>query len=163
MQVFWKHKSFGNISQLETRPLIGWGEMHGISEDFEWKTKSRNKRFGGGRCYAKYGESLKWVSRRDDFWCGCGKPPCKPTYGATQKSPKPNPIFRHNFPPNIFFFIISVTRWRTPCKARIHWSFFPSEQCLQLGVLVSESYQKCIWECFFWYLLKSYLRISELK
>ena len=24
VQVFWKHKGFGNISQLETRPLIGW-------------------------------------------------------------------------------------------------------------------------------------------
>ena len=24
VQVFWKHKSIGNISQLETRPLIGW-------------------------------------------------------------------------------------------------------------------------------------------
>ena len=24
MQVFWKHKCFGNISQLVTRPLIGW-------------------------------------------------------------------------------------------------------------------------------------------
>ena len=23
VQVFWKHKCFGNISQLETRPLIG--------------------------------------------------------------------------------------------------------------------------------------------
>ena len=23
VQVFWKHKRFGNISQLETRPLIG--------------------------------------------------------------------------------------------------------------------------------------------
>ena len=24
MQVFWKYKCFGNISQLETRPMIGW-------------------------------------------------------------------------------------------------------------------------------------------
>ena len=24
VQVFWKHKSIGNISQLETRPLISW-------------------------------------------------------------------------------------------------------------------------------------------
>ena len=24
VQVFWKHKSIGNISQLETSPLIGW-------------------------------------------------------------------------------------------------------------------------------------------
>ena len=24
VQMFWKHKCFGNISQLETRPLIGW-------------------------------------------------------------------------------------------------------------------------------------------
>ena len=21
------------------------------------------------------------VNRQDDFWCECGKPPCKPTYG----------------------------------------------------------------------------------
>ena len=29
VQVFWKQKCFGNISQLETRPLIGWPTRQG--------------------------------------------------------------------------------------------------------------------------------------
>ena len=37
MQVFWKHKSIGNISQLETRPLIGCpSELTNQRPGFQW-------------------------------------------------------------------------------------------------------------------------------
>ena len=65
-----------NIDVFKSHPwdkLWGGG---GISGDFERnKKKSRTKRFGFGRCYARYGFN-KMIHISEDAWCGCYYPPC---------------------------------------------------------------------------------------
>ena len=69
VQVSWKHKCFGNISQLETRPLIGWPARSTNQNTCTWSgPKIRNLAFGYLiHHYLQY--IVSWQPEMQDFFC----------------------------------------------------------------------------------------------
>ena len=93
VQVFWKHKCFGNISQLETRTLIGW------------PSESTNQRPGFQLTYVSKTLTLPKhlhmirplvYSQQQPLWASCVRPQREVSTATTHSFSPPFPVISMN-------------------------------------------------------------------